>query len=155
MIPFENRWAFYCKCLNQFSKVCGKAKMIFIVLGDGGFDMSPETFEAPKDPLLLLISLQKASGCWEMESALAEVFGRTEKELIEQIPAQMQPNVWATLLALIWLHGFKIDAQVEWQFLAMKAVAWIHTQKGVNQSECVRVGNALLGCQVKEDALGI
>ncbi|XP_053497489.1 von Willebrand factor A domain-containing protein 5A isoform X2 [Ictalurus furcatus] len=122
---------------------------------DGGFDMNPDTLEAPKDPLLQLVSLQKALGCWEMESTLAEVFGRTEKELIEQIPAQVKPDVWATLLALIWLHGFKIDVQVEWQFLAMKAVAWIRTQKVVNQSECVRVGNALLGCQVKEDALGL
>ncbi|MCJ8736175.1 hypothetical protein PDJAM_G00255790, partial [Pangasius djambal] len=114
-----------------------------------------KTPEAPKDPLLLLVSLQKASGCWEMESKLAEVFGTTEKKLMKKIPAQVKPAVWATLLALIWLHGFKIDAQVEWQILAMKAVAWIRTQKGVNQSECVRVGNALLGCQVKEDALGI
>ncbi|KAB5565897.1 hypothetical protein PHYPO_G00246780 [Pangasianodon hypophthalmus] len=114
-----------------------------------------KTSKSPKDPLLQLISLQKASGCWEMESALAEVFGKKEKELIKKIPAQVKPDVWATLLALIWLHGFKIDAQVEWQFLAMKAVAWIRTQKVVDQSECVRVGNALLGCQVKEDALGI
>ncbi|KAG7324289.1 hypothetical protein KOW79_012305 [Hemibagrus wyckioides] len=111
--------------------------------------------ETPKDPLIQLISLQKASGCWEIESTLAEVFGKREKELIEQIPAQVKPDVWATLLALIWLHGFKIDAQVEWQFLAMKAVAWIRSQKVVNQSECVQAGNALLGCQVKEDALGL
>ncbi|XP_060758861.1 von Willebrand factor A domain-containing protein 5A-like [Neoarius graeffei] len=118
-------------------------------------DVSLEISEAPKDPLLQLISLQKASGCWEMRSALAEVFGKEKKELVERIPAQMKPDVWATLLALIWLHGFKIDAQVEWQTLAMKAVAWIRTQKVVNQSECVQVGNALLGCQVKEDALGL
>ncbi|XP_053498010.1 von Willebrand factor A domain-containing protein 5A isoform X2 [Ictalurus furcatus] len=122
---------------------------------DGVFHMKPDTLESPKDPLLQLISLQKALGCWEMESTLAEVFGRTEKELIEQIPAQVKPDVWATLLALIWLHGFKIDAQVEWQFLAMKAVAWIRTQKVVNHSECVWIGNALLGCQVKEGALGL
>ncbi|XP_053497734.1 von Willebrand factor A domain-containing protein 5A-like [Ictalurus furcatus] len=118
-------------------------------------DIIPEISESPKDPLLQLVSLQKALGCWEMESVLAQVFGRTEKELLEQIPAQVKPDVWATLLALIWLHGFKIDVQVEWQFLAMKAVAWIRTQKVVNQSECVRIGNALLGCQVKEDALGL
>lgn len=48
-----------------------------------------ELSEAPEDPFLQLISLQKASGCWEMESTLAEVFGKTEKELIEQIPAQV------------------------------------------------------------------
>ncbi|KAK3558297.1 hypothetical protein QTP86_014682 [Hemibagrus guttatus] len=126
-----------------------------VYFGDAGFEMTPETSETPKDLLMQLISLQKASGCWEIESTLAEVFGKTEKELIEQIPAQVKPDVWATLLALIWLHGFKIDAQVEWQFLAMKAVAWIRSQKVVNQSECVQAGNALLGCQVKEDTLGL
>ncbi|XP_047675529.1 von Willebrand factor A domain-containing protein 5A-like isoform X3 [Tachysurus fulvidraco] len=129
--------------------------------GDAGFDTSPETSGIPKDLLMELISLQKASGCWEIGSSLAEVFGKTEKELIEKIPAQassgikVKPDVWATLLALIWLHGFKIDAQVEWQFLAMKAVSWIRSQKVVNQTECVQAGNALLGCQVKEDTLGL
>ncbi|XP_053336108.1 von Willebrand factor A domain-containing protein 5A-like isoform X1 [Clarias gariepinus] len=138
---------------------------------DGAFDVSPglvpqplrtshiqKTSETAKDLLFQLVSLQKASGCWEMEPALAEVFGRTEKELIEQIPAQVsavKPDVWATLLALIWLHGFRIDAQVEWEFLGMKAVAWIRTQKVMNHSDCVQAGNALLGCQVKEDALGL
>uniref|UniRef100_A0AAR2JQQ2 Uncharacterized protein n=1 Tax=Pygocentrus nattereri TaxID=42514 RepID=A0AAR2JQQ2_PYGNA len=82
------------------------------------------------EPLLQLISLQKASGCWEMDDALAEVFGRTEEEVVRQTPAEVEKGVWATVLALIWLHGFKMDAQVEWQFVAMKAVAWIHTQNG-------------------------
>ncbi|KAF5908291.1 von Willebrand factor A domain-containing protein 5A-like isoform X1, partial [Clarias magur] len=109
-----------------------------LVLSDSNTGFVPQPFgashiqknsETPKDLLLQLVSLQKASGCWEMEPALAEVFGRTEKELIEQIPAQVKPDVWATFLALIWLHGFKIDAQVEWEFLSMKAVAWIRTQK--------------------------
>ncbi|XP_047675508.1 von Willebrand factor A domain-containing protein 5A-like isoform X12 [Tachysurus fulvidraco] len=123
--------------------------------GDAGFDTSPETSGTPKDLLMELISLQKASGCWEIGTSLAEVFGKTEKELIEKIPAQVKPDVWATLLALIWLHGFKIDVQVEWQFLAMKAVSWIRSQKVVNQSECIQAGNSLLGCQVTEDALGL
>ncbi len=38
--------------------------------------------------------------------------------------------VWATLLALIWLYGCKIEQQVEWQFVAMKAASWIGSQKG-------------------------
>lgn len=47
---------------------------------------------APKDPLLQLVSLQRASGCWEMNSELAEVFEKTEKELIDQIPAQVNAH---------------------------------------------------------------
>ncbi|XP_047675541.1 von Willebrand factor A domain-containing protein 5A-like isoform X3 [Tachysurus fulvidraco] len=112
--------------------------------------ISVETKKTQKDPLMQLISLQKASGCWEIGSTLAKVFGQTEKELIEKIPAQVKPDVWATLLALIWLHGIKINAQVEWQFLAAKAVSWIRSQK-----ECIQAGNSLLGCQVTEDALGL
>ncbi|XP_060770435.1 von Willebrand factor A domain-containing protein 5A-like [Neoarius graeffei] len=153
--------SYQCQALPM-SYVCKASPLICFAGGfdsmvecDASLDLSSEIAEPPKDPLLQLVSLQKASGCWEMESTLAEVFGKTEQELIEQIPAQVKPDVWATLLALIWLHGFKIDAQVEWQFLAMKAVAWIRTQKVVNQSVCMRVGNALLGCQIKEDALGL
>ncbi|XP_036432422.1 von Willebrand factor A domain-containing protein 5A-like [Colossoma macropomum] len=107
------------------------------------------------DPLLQLISLQKASGCWEVDGTLAKVFGRTEEEVVKQTPAQVEKGVWATILALIWLHGFKMDAQVEWQFVAMKAVTWIRNQKVVSLSESVRVGNDLLGCQVKEEDLGL
>ncbi|XP_066523539.1 von Willebrand factor A domain-containing protein 5A-like isoform X2 [Hoplias malabaricus] len=114
-----------------------------------------ESVPAVEDPLLQLISLQKASGCWELDSALAKVFGTTQKEVDKQTPAQVDKGVWATVLALIWLNGFKMDAQVEWQFVAMKAVTWIRNQKVVSLSECVRVGNRLLGCQVKEDILGI
>ncbi|XP_049330342.1 von Willebrand factor A domain-containing protein 5A isoform X2 [Astyanax mexicanus] len=106
------------------------------------------------DPLLQLVSLQKASGCWEMNGTLAKVFGKTEGEVVKQTPAQVDKGVWATVLALIWLHGFKMDDQIEWQFVAKKAAAWIRDQKVANLSECVREGNALLGCQVKEEALG-
>uniref|UniRef100_A0A3B4DFX3 VIT domain-containing protein n=1 Tax=Pygocentrus nattereri TaxID=42514 RepID=A0A3B4DFX3_PYGNA len=116
---------------------------------------SEGSVEAVKDPLLQLISLQKASGCWEMDGALVEVFVKTEEEVVKQTPAQVDKGVWATVLALIWLHGFKMDAQVEWQFVAMKAVTWIRNQKVVSLSESVRAGNNLLGCQVKEEDLGL
>ncbi|XP_051740416.1 von Willebrand factor A domain-containing protein 5A-like isoform X6 [Ctenopharyngodon idella] len=108
-----------------------------------------------KDLLLQLVSLQKASGCWELDATLADVFGKTEDELTNQKPAQVDGSVWATLLALIWLYGCKIDQQVEWQFVAMKAVSWIGSQKVGDLSQCVSVGNVLLGCQVTEETLGI
>uniref|UniRef100_A0A8C1GTB0 VIT domain-containing protein n=1 Tax=Cyprinus carpio TaxID=7962 RepID=A0A8C1GTB0_CYPCA len=80
--------------------------------------------------LLQLVSLQKASGCWDLDATLADVFGKTEDELTNQKPAQVDGSVWATLLALIWLYGCKIEQQVEWQFVAMKAASWIGSQKG-------------------------
>ncbi|XP_056128574.1 von Willebrand factor A domain-containing protein 5A-like [Rhinichthys klamathensis goyatoka] len=107
------------------------------------------------DPLLQLVSLQKASGCWDLDVTLADAFGKTEEELTNQKPAQVEGSVWATLLALIWLYGCKIDQRVEWQFVAMKAASWIGSQKVGDLSECVCVGNVLLGCQVTKETLGI
>ncbi|XDV53409.1 hypothetical protein PO909_021915, partial [Leuciscus waleckii] len=107
------------------------------------------------DPLLQLVSLQKASGCWDLDATLADAFGKTEDELTNQKPAQVEGSVWATLLALIWLYGCKIDQWVEWQFVAMKAVSWIGSQKVGDLSQCVCVGNVLLGCQVTKETLGI
>ncbi|XP_058623858.1 von Willebrand factor A domain-containing protein 5A-like isoform X2 [Onychostoma macrolepis] len=111
--------------------------------------------ETQKDPLLQLVSLQKASGCWDLDATLADVFGKTEDELTNQKPAQVDGSVWATLLALIWLYGCKIEQQVEWQFVAMKAASWIGSQKVGDLSQCVCAGNVLLGCQVTKETLGI
>ncbi|KAL1247150.1 hypothetical protein QQF64_022526 [Cirrhinus molitorella] len=108
-----------------------------------------------KDPLLQLVSLQKASGCWELDVALADVFGKRKDELTNQKPAQVDGSVWATVLALIWLYGCKIEQQVEWQFVAMKAASWISSQKVGDLSQCVSAGNVLLGCQVTKETLGI
>ncbi|XP_067236598.1 von Willebrand factor A domain-containing protein 5A-like isoform X2 [Chanodichthys erythropterus] len=113
------------------------------------------SLDKQRDPLLQLVSLQKASGCWELDATLADVFGKTEDELTNQKPAQVDGSVWATLLALIWLYGCKIEQQVEWQFVAMKAASWIGSQKVGDLSQCVCVGNVLLGCHVTKQTLGI
>uniref|UniRef100_A0A8C7UIF1 von Willebrand factor A domain-containing protein 5A-like n=1 Tax=Oncorhynchus mykiss TaxID=8022 RepID=A0A8C7UIF1_ONCMY len=116
----------------------------------------PATSSNPvKDTLLQLISLQKASGSWVLEAALAEVLGKTEEEVAKPKPAPVDQEVWATVLALVWLYGFKMEAQEEWQFLALKAVSWIQAQKAASVSECVQAGNTLLGCQVQKDTLGL
>ncbi|KAM9442822.1 von Willebrand factor A domain-containing protein 5A-like isoform 7-T7 [Salvelinus alpinus] len=119
------------------------------------FDSPDPTSKPVRDPLLQLISLQKASGSWVLEAALAEVLAKTEEEVSKPKPAQVGQEVWATVLALVWLYGFKMEAQEDWQFLAMKAVSWIQAQKVASVSECVQAGNTLLGCQVQKDTLGL
>ncbi|XP_075956043.1 von Willebrand factor A domain-containing protein 5A-like [Anarhichas minor] len=111
--------------------------------------------QPPRDPLLQLVSLQKASGCWVLDPDLAAALGKTSEEVEKPKPASVNQDVWATTLALIWLHGFKMDAQEEWELLAMKAVSWLRAQKASCVKECVEAGNALLGCNVQKDALGI
>ncbi|CAL8360994.1 unnamed protein product [Merluccius merluccius] len=111
--------------------------------------------QAPSDPMLQLISLQRASGSWLLQSTLVAVLGKTLKDVESTKPTSVSPEVWATVLAVIWLHGFKKDAQVEWEFLAMKAVSWLHGEKVPCMTECVEAGNVLLGCQVQESSMGM
>ncbi|XP_073349515.1 von Willebrand factor A domain-containing protein 5A-like isoform X11 [Pagrus major] len=111
--------------------------------------------QPPRDPLLQLVSLQKASGCWVLDPALAAALGKTSEEVESTKPASVNQEVWATILALIWLHGFKMDAQEEWELLAMKAASWLRAQNAPCVTECVEAGNALLGCNVQKDALGL
>ncbi|XP_074497545.1 von Willebrand factor A domain-containing protein 5A-like isoform X4 [Sebastes fasciatus] len=116
--------------------------------------VQPPRVQPPRDPLLQLVSLQKASGCWVLDPALAAALGKTSEEVEKPKPASVNQEVWATVLALIWLHGFKMDAQEEWELLAMKAVSWLRAQNA-GVTECVEAGNTLLGCSVKKDALGL
>uniref|UniRef100_A0A4W6CSI6 von Willebrand factor A domain containing 5A n=1 Tax=Lates calcarifer TaxID=8187 RepID=A0A4W6CSI6_LATCA len=52
----------------------------------------------------------------------------------ECISPRVNQEVWATILALIWLHGFKMDTKEEWELLAMKAVSWLRAQNGNNHN---------------------
>ncbi|KAK5929146.1 hypothetical protein CgunFtcFv8_010403 [Champsocephalus gunnari] len=121
------------------------------------YDDPPEAKpELPRrDPLLQLVSLQRASGRWELDPAVAAALGKTSKEVENTQPSEVNKEVWATILALIWLHGFKMDAQEEWELLARKAVSWLRAQNAPHVTQCVEAGNTLLGCKVQKDALGI
>ncbi|KAF6736131.1 von Willebrand factor A domain-containing protein 5A [Oryzias melastigma] len=108
-----------------------------------------------RDPLLQLVSLQKASGCWMLDAALASVLGKTSEEVEKSKPEKVSSEVWATILALTWLHGFKMDAKDEWELLAVKAASWVQAQNAPCVKECVDAANALLGCRVQNEALGL
>ncbi|XP_061916043.1 von Willebrand factor A domain-containing protein 5A-like isoform X1 [Entelurus aequoreus] len=110
---------------------------------------------SPTDPLLQLVSLQKASGSWELKPTLAAVLGKTSKEVEKLKPASANENVWATILALVWLHGFKSDAEVEWKLLARKAASWLLSLNAPSVTDCVVAANTLLGCNVQKDTLGL
>nr|XP_046149750.1 von Willebrand factor A domain-containing protein 5A-like isoform X2 [Oncorhynchus gorbuscha] len=144
---------FFFKQLGFFSKQ--GAREVLECDEDCDEDSPAPTTKSVRDPLLQLISLQKASGSWVLEAALAEVLEKTEEEVSKPKPEQVDQEVWATVLALVWLYGFKMEAQEDWQFLAMKAVSWIQAQKVASVSECVQAGNTLLGCQVQKDTLGL
>ncbi|XP_039986264.1 von Willebrand factor A domain-containing protein 5A-like isoform X2 [Xiphias gladius] len=110
--------------------------------------------QPPRDPLLQLVSLQKATGCWLLDPALATALGKTSEEVEKTKPSVVNKEVWATILALIWLHALKMDFKEEWELLAMKAVSWLRAQNAC-VAECVEAGNTLLGCEVQKDVLGL
>ncbi|KAM9318295.1 von Willebrand factor A domain-containing protein 5A-like [Pholidichthys leucotaenia] len=123
---------------------------------EGGVRRRPNTSKKPsRDSLLQLVSLQEASGCWLLNPSLAAVVGKSIKEMENSKPERANDEVWATVLALIWLHGFNMDSRVEWVLLADKAVSWLRAQNAPNVTECADAGNSLLGCNVRKGALGI
>uniref|UniRef100_A0A3B3Y936 VIT domain-containing protein n=1 Tax=Poecilia mexicana TaxID=48701 RepID=A0A3B3Y936_9TELE len=120
---------------------------------EGSTRSVPEPPQPHKDPLLQLVSLQKASGSWMLDEDLTAVLGKTKEEVEKAKPELV--GLWASILALIWLHAFKMDAKEEWELLSMKAASWIKAQNAPCVSECVEAGNKLLGCSVKKEALSL
>ncbi|KAF6736134.1 von Willebrand factor A domain-containing protein 5A [Oryzias melastigma] len=108
-----------------------------------------------EDPLLQLVSLQEACGRWLLDPALVVILGKTRQEVKKTKPAKVTKEVWATVLALIWLHSCKLEAKEEWELVAMKAVLWLQTRKVASMSDCVEAGNTLLCCNVQKDTLGL
>uniref|UniRef100_A0AAZ1XQV3 VIT domain-containing protein n=1 Tax=Oreochromis aureus TaxID=47969 RepID=A0AAZ1XQV3_OREAU len=131
----------------------GQRSLIYAQL-TGQVGAAPSHVVPTRDPLLQLVSLQEASGCWLLDPALATALGKTSKEVEKSKPEKVG-CLWATVLALIWLHAFKMDAKDEWELLAMKAASWLRAQNAPCVSECVEAGNVLLGSSVKKEALGL
>ncbi|KAM7145363.1 von Willebrand factor A domain-containing protein 5A-like isoform 1-T2 [Macrochelys suwanniensis] len=110
--------------------------------------LSPK--RAPEEyPLLRLVYLQNADGSWDLDPQLAAVLGVSEADARGRIPSEdVTPSVWATVLAVVWLHGRAVGQRAEWELLEAKAVGWVRDRAGARLSECLEAANALLGCSV-------
>lgn len=134
------------------ARVCNRFPEVSLVECDSASAYEPDL---QQDPLLQLVSLQKASGSWEISSALSAVLEKPEEELRKHTPPQADGPLWATVLSLLWLFSCKLQDRVEWQFVALKAAAWVRAQNQAGVAECVRSGNLLLDCQLTAETLGI
>ncbi|XP_010005579.1 PREDICTED: von Willebrand factor A domain-containing protein 5A-like [Chaetura pelagica] len=96
-----------------------------------------------------VVALQKANGSWALTSALASALGLSKADVDEQRPNEnVQTTVWATVLALVWLHQYKW--KVSWsELLEAKACRWLWDQAEVQLDECLEAANRLLGCFVE------
>ncbi|XP_030043485.1 von Willebrand factor A domain-containing protein 5A isoform X2 [Microcaecilia unicolor] len=114
------------------------------------------TSEVLESHLLKLISLQNADGSWTLSSSLASVLGTSEANLKAKIPNPgLDPAVWATVLAVIWLYTSAAEQRQEWELLEGKAVEWVKGKAGAALSDCVRAGNVLLKASVDAAVFGL
>uniref|UniRef100_A0AAX7ULE7 von Willebrand factor A domain containing 5A n=1 Tax=Astatotilapia calliptera TaxID=8154 RepID=A0AAX7ULE7_ASTCA len=100
-------------------------------------EMEAENNEEKEEVKKKVVQLSVQSGVSSSFTAFIAVNKDNNKEiqgplLHRDIPSNKNnySEVWATILALIWLHGFKMDAKDEWELLAAKAVSWLSAQKG-------------------------
>uniref|UniRef100_A0A8C9T4U6 VIT domain-containing protein n=1 Tax=Scleropages formosus TaxID=113540 RepID=A0A8C9T4U6_SCLFO len=90
--------------------------------------------EEPEDPMVDLIGLQRADGSWDLQQSLASILGKQEEEVVKASPGKPEfSSVWATVLAVLWLHGYKAESRDEWQFVAKKAMTWVRAQSGIEE----------------------
>ena len=75
------------------------------------------------DELTQLISLQQAEGFWSLD----KVSGFMKKTISSPI-ANVDPAVWATVIALVLLESRFPQQQDEWELVAMKVETWLSMQ---------------------------
>ncbi|CAI5790542.1 Uncharacterized protein PODLI_1B034767 [Podarcis lilfordi] len=95
--------------------------------------------------LLRLVSLQNADGSWSLDANLLSILGLGE----------VVQTAWTTVLVVLWLHVHFAERSDIWQLLEAKAVGWLHESTGPKLAECVKAGNAFLGCDVSAEVFGL
>ncbi|KAM7150678.1 von Willebrand factor A domain-containing protein 5A-like isoform 1-T1 [Macrochelys suwanniensis] len=114
---------------------------------DDSLDEPEQALE--ESPLLRLVSLQNADGSWDLDPRLAAALGVSEADARGRMPSKdVAPGVWATVLAVVWLHSRAAGQRDEWELLEAKAVGWVRGRAGPRLSECLEAANILLGCSV-------
>ena len=97
------------------------------------FSPLPPQVQKKKDspPVLALITLQKASGSWDLTDQLVSLCGASRDALILGCPKEIAADsdkgkmLWATALALVLLMGKFLDQKDEWEMIAEKGTKWM------------------------------
>ncbi|XP_034278950.1 von Willebrand factor A domain-containing protein 5A isoform X2 [Pantherophis guttatus] len=108
-----------------------------------------------ESPLLKLVSLQNANGSWPHGPALAAILDLSEAEISGKAPAHVASDIWATVLAVLWLHLNAAEQKNEWELLEGKAVHWLQVNAGDQLAKCVNAGNEVLGSRVGPQVFGL
>ena len=95
------------------------------------FAASPKPTSKPTDTLTSLIAAQQVNGSWALNSAFAQLVGKSLSDLESACPIECKgasANVWATVLAVSLLRARYSSQQDEWELIAMKAESWLKKQ---------------------------
>ena len=80
---------------------------------------------------LSLISLQQASGAWDLTDELLALCKVSKYAVITGCPKKIAVDtskgkrLWATALALVLLRGKFLDREDEWEMIAQKGQKWM------------------------------
>ncbi|NXG71870.1 VMA5A protein, partial [Baryphthengus martii] len=111
--------------------------------------LSPQCMEAIAE-CQELVALQNVDGSWALSSRLASVLEAEEAEIKGKMPGEVtEPSIWATVLAVTWLHRGNKCYQDFCEILEAKAVTWLCSQAVSQLDKCLEAANTLLGSSVK------
>ena len=112
---------------NQIASMAlpkSKAALPLAVRGPGAPTGEERDAEAGQmDPLQKIIGLQTFDGHWNLDTRLLEVIGLSAEH---QAPHDMNPTVWATVLAITFLEGSIPGEREAWGMVVEKARGWLN-----------------------------
>ena len=112
--------------------------------------------EGDAPTLLSVISLQKASGAWELTDQLVSLCGTSKDSLITGCPAAIAVDssegklLWATALALVLLMGKFGNKRDEWEMVQEKGKKWMkkNLPAAIKYDEVITFAAATVGVQI-------
>ncbi|NXT82728.1 VMA5A protein, partial [Zapornia atra] len=97
-----------------------------------------------------LVALQNVDGSWALSSGLASALEVDEFEIKGKMPGVVtDSSIWATVLAVTWLHRHDKCYQDLCELLEAKAVTWLCSRAVSQLDKCLEAANTLLGTNVK------
>ena len=107
--------------------------------------------------VLSVISLQKASGAWNLTDQLVSLCGTSRDVLITGSPTELAVDttkgklLWATALALVLLMGKFLDQKDEWEMIAEKGKKWMkkNLPATVKCDDVLKSAAAAVGVQIQ------
>ena len=110
-------------------------------------------------PIIALITLQKASGSWDLTDKLVSLCGTSRDALIKGCPKDIAVDtgegklLWATALALVLLVGKFTDQKDEWEMIAEKGTKWMkkNLPAGVKYENILETAATAVGVQLNPE----